>query len=167
MRCVTLAIALTLGLAGCWSSPSVDARVEPIVNFVKAKCSFIVDAAAVAAMLASPDPITAPTVKSIGTAICITDIAPVLSDMAAQVCRRHLATCRQDTKRGRRRNDPTERKERMSLCVRSDHTASTPPLDQCVSIPLDVQPLSIEVTNSETTMSLTAQLDRTRTIGAE
>ena len=71
MRCVTLANALTLGLAGCWSSPSVDGRVQPIIEFVKSKCGFIVDAAAVGAMLAAPNPATPPLVKSIGTAICV------------------------------------------------------------------------------------------------
>ena len=63
-------ILLTLALAGCWGGET-DANIEQIVGFVRGKCNWIVDAVTVGAMLAVPNPSTPPTVKAIGTAICV------------------------------------------------------------------------------------------------
>lgn len=72
-------VALSLGLSACWGSDTAsDPRIGQVVAYVKSQCGWVVEAASIAAMLAAPNPAVAPTVKTLGNAICVAlnDTAP-------------------------------------------------------------------------------------------
>lgn len=71
MKKIWLVAPVVLMLGGCWGSDgTTDPRVGQIITYVKAQCGWVVEAASIAAMLTAPNPAVAPTVKSLGNAIC-------------------------------------------------------------------------------------------------